>query len=158
MTAISKNAVVQAFLSDHKHFMQLLKHTTEALAAHDLESAKSNAKELNAVAGPHIAFEETVLYPALDNRTHERSFVEQLYKEHREIVDAVEELIECETMSSARIDELHNAFVDGLEHADHCGTLVSNLSAMDEGEQSDALDELKQLRVRKLKWTDLKKE
>jgi hypothetical protein len=55
------------------------------------------------------------------------------------------------------IQEVAAAFDEGIRHAEHCGTLVSQLSALSPDDQREALDELCQLRASDLKWTELKK-
>jgi hypothetical protein len=152
------NSLVQAFLSDHKTFMRHLRQVAEALHSHDAAAARALARRLDTIAGPHIAFEEAVLYPVIDDATQERGFVQGLYAEHQTVVAALGELIESREMSASRMDDLHSAFVKGLEHANHCGTLISRLATMDECELSDAFDELRQLRAQNIKWTDLTKD
>jgi hypothetical protein len=46
------------------------------------------------------------------------------------------------------------AFKEGLEHAEHCGTLISQLASLDAAAQAKALGELQQLRASGLSWLD----
>lgn len=158
MSTLSKAAVVQAFLADHKKFMRLLVDVSDALQRDDLAAARTLATQLNTVAGPHIAFEETVLYPALDDASHDHDFVEGLYDEHQQIVTALAELISNDSLTKKQLTAITHAFQSGTEHAEHCGTLISRLSNMDAADQRDALDDLIQLQEQEILWTDLKKE
>lgn len=158
MSILSKSAVVQAFLVDHRKFMKLLRDVGEALNIGDVELARELGATLDKVGGPHIAFEETVLYPTIDEKTHDRAFVSNLYKEHQSIVAALARLLEDTELDAQDVDELKAAFAEGLEHAEHCGTLVSRLSALDAVDQQEALDELKQLRASDVTWTRLKRD
>ncbi len=155
MSTIPKVAVVQAFLVDHKKFMKLLVDVHAALQCGDISRAKTLGVELNAVGGPHIAFEEAVLYPAIDAATQDRGFVGQLYGEHQTIVKALTELLRLDESDEQRLAEVTEAFRLGVEQAEHCGTLISRLSQMDECDQKEALDELIQLRSSKIVWTEL---
>jgi hypothetical protein len=158
MSAAPNSAVVEAFLVDHKKFMRLLRDVSVALEEGDTELARQLARELDHVAGPHIAFEERVLYPALDVAIADRSFVRTLFQEHEQIVQALARLLDTQQLDARAVDELKSAFRAGLAHAEHCGTLISRLSALDEAEQREALDKLTRLRTSGLTWTKLKKE
>jgi hemerythrin-like domain-containing protein len=158
MSTLSKSAVVQAFLVDHRKFMKLLRDVGQALRDKDVEKAKTLGRELNRVAGPHIAFEEQVLYPTVEERTHDRVFVAKLYDEHQSIVRALARLLDASRLEAQDIVDLQNAFAQGVDHAEHCGTLISSLSAMDEVDQQEALDELKQLRATGMTWMQLRKD
>ena len=85
---MSKSALVQAFLVDHRQFMKLLYDVSTALKDGDVKRARMLAENLNSIGGPHIAFEEAVLYPTLQAEGEERAFVDSLYDEHRDIVEA----------------------------------------------------------------------
>lgn len=155
MSTLSKSAVVQAFLVDHRKFMKLLRDVGLALNAGDLAQARALAATLDKVAGPHIAFEEAVLYPAV--RGHDHTFVTGLYDEHQSIVRALDRLLNESELDATSRQEIADAFDQGVRHAEHCGTLVSQLSALSPDDQREALDELYQLRASDLKWTELKK-
>ncbi len=157
MSTLPKQAVVQAFLTDHRKFMKLLRDVEAALRAGDVERARSLGLMLDETAGPHIAFEEEVLYPALAARTSENTFVASLYDEHQSIRAALASLLDTPEPSPARQRELQQAFAEGLSHAEHCGTLVSQLSALDDVDQEEALDELKQWRTSGVRWTELRR-
>lgn len=154
---ISHSALVSAFLTDHQRFMRLLRDVSLALEAADLPRAQELAIELDAVAGPHIAFEEQVLYPNLRRFTHDRSFVQSLYDEHAAIVDALARLVDDRPLPVDALPALQTAFQAGLDHAEHCGTLISRLAAMSDEEQQAALDRLEQLRLSGIKWTEAKR-
>ena len=156
MATIPKSAVTQAFLTDHRKFMRLLRDVCQALNQGETEFARTLARELNHVAGPHIAFEETVLYPLLNEKSDE-TFVEVLYQEHQTVVAALQKLLGSEHLTASELTEIQQAFTEGLSHAEHCGTLISSLAAMDDVDQREALDELQQLRASDITWTQLKK-
>lgn len=158
MCALSKSAVVQAFLVDHRKFMKLLYDVGVALNAGDVQRARELGATLDKVGGPHIAFEEAVLYPTIDQQSDDRSFVPQLYDEHESIVQALSTLLSETEIDTKTLENLRVAFADGLEHAEHCGTLISRLSALDDVDQREALDELMQLRSTDVRWTQLRKD
>lgn len=153
MTTTSQNTVVQEFLEDHKQFMRLLHDVGIALGDRDLPRAQALAEQLDAVAGPHIAFEESVLYPAVERGTRDPAFVKSLYQEHGMIVQALSRLIQDRELDESSLQQITTAFRQGLGHAEHCGTLVSRLAALDENEQQIALKKLRQLRKTGGKWT-----
>ena len=155
--ALPKSAVVQAFLVDHRKFMQLLRDVGLALRAGEVERARELAAELNRVGGHHVAFEEAVLYPALDDTSHDRSLVIGLFEEHQNIVSALEQLVDSPSLDAETLQQITLAFEEGTRHAEHCGTLISQLSRLSPDDQREALDELLQLRSSELKWTELKK-
>ncbi len=157
MSTLPQQAVVQAFLVDHRKFMRLLLDVEQALRAGDIDRARVLGEALDKTAGPHIAFEEEVLYPTLAERTKENAFVVSLYDEHQDIVAALASLLEEREVTPARQQELQRAFTEGLAHAEHCGTLVSQLAELDEVDQEEALDELKQWRARGVRWTELRR-
>lgn len=157
MAATSRSAVVQAFLVDHQAFMKLLHEVATALDAGNVHQARQLGEQLDIVAGPHIAFEEAVLYPAIDDQTDDRAFVPQLYDEHAAIVEALARLLSAEEIDEETLGDLSAAFAAGLGHAEHCGTLISRLSSLSQGDQQKALAELLQLRSSNTRWTQLKK-
>lgn len=156
MTTSAQTPLVKSFIDDHKAMMRLLRDVSVALNEDDVAQAKMLAEELNRLAGPHIAFEETVLYPLIDDQTGDRPFVENLYAEHQEILEAISQLADGE-LSPQKLEAVRAAFQSGLDHAEHCGTLISRLSSMSEADQQDAQDELDELRERNITWTQLRK-
>ncbi len=158
MNVKSNSLLVQSFMGDHVKFMELLKAVFDKVASNDLQAARTFATELNEFAGAHIAFEEAVLYPAIAELNQEDSFVAGLYEEHQMVVSAIASLLQNDDLSSEQLTEIQAHLATGLQHVDHCGTLISRLAAMDDCDQSEALDELQQLRTLKIKWTDMKRE
>jgi hypothetical protein len=67
-----------AFLEDHRHLTKGLAGLLKSLRRSDAPGATMIARELDRVAGPHMAFEETVLYPELVARLGQ-AFVDQLH-------------------------------------------------------------------------------
>ncbi len=155
MSTSAEVAVVQAFLADHQKFMRLLHDVGVALGNHDVSRARELAQQLDIVAGPHIAFEEAVLYPAVGRGTQDPAFVRTLYDEHHSIVQALSRLLREGELDAQSLQDITSAFQKGLGHAEHCGTLISRLAALHKTEQQQALDKLLELRTSDLKWTEL---
>ena len=61
----TKTPLIAEFLKDHQQFSRLLYQISNLLQEGNVELARERAKDLDALAGPHIAYEEAELYPRL---------------------------------------------------------------------------------------------
>ena len=156
MNVRQKPQVVEEFLDDHRQMTRLLARLDEALERHQLHGAQQLAGELNCIAGPHIDFEEHVLYP-LVGLSRDPQFVEQLYREHQSVREAIEQLLylDADCLTDVVIAELRSKLAVGLDHAKSCGTLVSHLAALPRNEQKQALAKLQTTRRTGRLWTEL---
>ena len=62
----TNSPLIAEFLKDHQQFSRLLLEISKLLDDNNLEKARQRAKELNELAGAHIAFEEAELYSRLN--------------------------------------------------------------------------------------------
>ena len=142
------------FLSDHQQMTRLLVQLHRALVDGDRLLAKKLAVELDQHVGPHIQFEETVLYP-LVAKSLGTEFSKQLYSEHSDIKRAVRYLVTTDQPTQISIDtleELKNDLDTGVKHAESCGTLLSYLTNLPEKETTSALKQLRDLRKANRRW------
>jgi hypothetical protein len=151
---VGHSPLVEAFLDDHKRMTRLIARLHEALGQEDAGVVRALAEELDRVAGPHIEFEEQVLYP-LVARERDAAYARQLYAEHSAVRDALAQLLAKERLDEAEAARLKAGIGVGLEHAASCGTLVSHLGALPEKEQEQALATLVELQRKARNWTDL---
>jgi hypothetical protein len=146
-----------AFLEDHRHLTKGLGGLLDSLRRSDVPGAVRIARELDRVAGPHMAFEETVLYPELVNRLGQ-PFVDQLYHEHALGQTAVAHLVDRADPTSLTAGErstLIEQVETALEHALSCGSLLSYLSTLSPERHDEMLQQLLDMRTQRCLWTDL---
>jgi hypothetical protein len=148
--------LVRAFLEDHRQLTRLLAKLRKALGHGDWKTSQNLARQLNALGGPHIDFEENVLYPLVRKLRGPR-FAGQLYQEHQVVRQALEQLLSlpAQPPGGTALADLAGKVKMGLKHAESCGTLVSHLQALPSQEQAQALAKLQQLRSEGRKWTEL---
>jgi len=146
-----------AFLEDHRHLTKGLAGLLESLRQNNAPRATTIARELDRVAGPHMAFEEAVLYPELQGRLG-KSFVDQLYHEHALGKKAVSHLVHRAKSGpltpperSTLIEQVETA----LEHALSCGSLLSYLDTLSTERHNEMLQQLLDMRTQERLWTDL---
>ncbi len=151
----TQNPLVVEFLHDHQQMSRLLYSITQLLKADKVEQAREQARELNELAGPHIAYEECELYPRLAQLGEKRVSKELLVGQHHEVVDALEQLLKGNSFDEQSLKEIIDGFQTGLNHAEHCGSLISLMCRLDEQQQQESLEKLLQLRNEGKKWTDL---
>lgn len=144
------------FLADHKKMTRGFRDLIKALEAHDIPAAKELALKLDLAAGPHIEFEEHVLYPTVEE-DRGQEYGETLRQEHqvarsalRFVLEHDDELLRPE--DRARVIQQLRV---GFEHAVSCGSLLSHLTVLDPESQAQMLNTLKEYRERKLRWTEL---
>jgi hypothetical protein len=136
---------------------RLIYQLVKALDNEELATSRTLAKKLNLVAGPQIAFEEQELYPLVSKRTRDVTFVRSLCAEHNRTRDAVEILVSGRDINNELRQQLLRGMRNGLDHTEHCGTLISHLADLTEKEQEQALNRLTQLQTEKRRWTELSK-
>lgn len=157
MSTTKQSPLVKEFLDDHRLMTRMLSDLVTLLEGDHPEAARSLANQLDKLAGPHIAFEEQCLYPAVKAR---RGAVlqSQLQHEHDEARAALTQLL------STNVEELNRptmrqvlavALRKGLKHAESCGTLVSHLQELPQEQKQATLSRLLHLRHEGLRWTQL---
>lgn len=128
----------------------------DAVERNDPADMKSRADELDRAAGPHIEFEEHVLYPTV-TEDRGKDFGAVLRREHQVARSALLFIREQDDQPLApaeRARVLEQLRV-GLEHAVACGSLLSHLTVSDDDEQKKMLNTLEEYRQQNLRWTDL---
>ena len=153
----TSSPLVTEFLKDHQQFSRLLYEISKLLDAGEIEKAQERADELNRLAGPHIAYEEAELYPRLQQMGVTSVSEEHLVGEHHQVLDAVELLLSPGTLTPEQVAECREGIRVALDHAEHCGSLISLVSRLDEREQAASLVVLKQLRHEGKSWTELER-
>ena len=146
-----------AFLEDHRKMMRLMLQLLQALQAGESRLAVETAERLDRQAGPHIEFEEAVLYP-LVARAEGQAFAERLYSEHQVVLRAIKRLLirgEDRPLDSEAQSDLIDDVQVGLDHAESCGTLVSHLASMPPDQQRQSLERLAQFQREGLRWSEL---
>jgi Hemerythrin HHE cation binding domain len=148
-----------AFLEDHQKMTRGLSELIHLVEADRMALATSKARELDALAGAHIEFEETLFYPQVQKSRGE-AYVANLYDEHQSGVEAIRALEAIEDPNA--VDDAERRRILGhlrraLEHAFSCGTLVSHLTSLSENDQQGLLTELERLREAGHLWTELEK-
>lgn len=146
--------LVREFLADHQRMSKLLLHTLVSLDEGNLDAARQSALVLNEVGGPHIAFEESELYPRISGEQLISETTRAMYEEHREAVLALKLLLDNPNPDQPTKQKILAGFRTGVRHAEHCGSLVTLLAALPSPEQNEALSRLLLFRERGQKWTD----
>ena len=147
---------MDAFLDDHRRMTRLLRDVAVALQKRDVQTAKSLARELDVVAGPHIEFEEEVLYPATASSSGP-DFQKKLLSEHEQVCSGLARLLAADTeqlRDAQFLRSVEDAIRGGLKHAESCGTLVSHLETFTTEQQQQAFDRLQQLKRTPRRWTE----
>jgi len=146
-----------AFLEDHRKLTRGLSGLIAALAAHDMPGARRTAERLDREAGPHMAFEETVFYPACERFLGEGK-TDTLYDEHAEGQAAVRWLLDHEDgdrLGPADRARLLAQVRVALDHAIGCGSLLSYVERLEPAERRRMLERLLALRREGPRWTSL---
>ncbi len=151
----TKTPLIAEFLKDHQQFSRLLYEISKLVADQNLTQARQRGHELDTVAGPHIAYEEAELYPRLAAFGEKRVTEDRLKGEHRQMCEALRSLLNDETPDNESCQSIQSGFQTALSHAEHCGTLISLMSRLDEKEQADSLAKLLEFRREGQKWTEL---
>jgi hemerythrin-like domain-containing protein len=149
--------LVQTFLEEHRTLMRGLSEILQKVESEDFIGAGNQADELDQMAGPHIQFEEEVLYPEV-GRAQGRELERQLRDEHSTIRRAIQRLLqvdEAQASDSRFRAELAIALRTGIRHAESCGTLISHLEELSMKQQKEAFGRLVQLRAQGHRWTEL---
>lgn len=153
----TKTPLIAEFLKDHQQFSRLLLEIKRLLEKGDLKSARQRAVELDQLAGAHIAYEESELYPRLEKLTNKAVSEELLVDQHDEVLEAVRLLVADGELTPDEVEKAKEAFDVGLTHAEHCGSLISLMGQLQEAEQKESLVVLKRLRDEGKRWTELPK-
>lgn len=144
-----------AFLQDHRKMTKGFFRLRQKLEAGDWTEARRIALAIDRDVGPHIEFEETVYYPRLVPVVGAAN-VDVMYAEHGIGLRLIQDLI-CAGSTppdSAVMSDLADRCQTMLEHAQSCGTLLSNLTGLPPDEQHELLTSLEHIRERGRSWTE----
>lgn len=145
------------FVRDHREMTRLLLALLESLERQDDAQAMQYADELDRLAGPHIQFEEALLYPTV-GRSVGKPFEQQLLLEHQQPLTAIRFLLQhpkSEPLSPVKREALLRQVRVGVDHVERCGRLLSHLTSLDEPTQTRYLQELRHLRSVGRRWSEL---
>jgi len=151
---LEETALVREFLTDHRTMSKLLLHTLVSLEEGNVEEALSAARALDKVGGPHIAFEESELYPRISGENLISETTRQMYDDHHEAVTALKKLLDNPDPDEKTKREIIDGFRTGIHHAEHCGSLISLLAALPEPERNESLTKLLAYRKQGKRWTE----
>jgi hypothetical protein len=153
----SSSRVVEEFVADHRRMTRGLADLLSMLRRRELSAAIGAADLLDREAGAHIEFEEHVLYPEV-GRSRGPQLEEKLRDEHEVVRRG---LLRLQKLPAPDADdpqvraELERAFETAIQHAEHCGTLISHLAALSPQRQQEALGRLEEFRRAGRRWTEL---
>ena len=153
---MSERTLHEAFLADHRALMQGLAGIGDAVTQDDVGRAVDQARMLDRTAGPHIAFEEECLLPAME-REFGVEFVAHLRGEHAVGQAALGTLLHMENRRRFEPEE-RRVLLDQLEaavdHAFSIGTLLSHLDSLSDETQKGLMQCLDVRKRRCRRWLD----
>ena len=154
---ITNSSLSKAFMEDHRDLTQGFAQILLALRVNDLQRAALIAERLDRTAGPHIEFEEKVLYPAVA-KDRGGQYTARLYREHRLGVELLVRLMESKGKTKLEALEREKSIQDVqivVDHALSCGTLLSHLTILETEEQEKLLKQLLDFRQAGHLWSQL---
>ena len=157
MTAREEDPLREAFLQDHQHLTKGFNEILRALESDQYEEAIDAAKRLDRLAGPHIEFEETVLYPQVA-RGRGNGYDSHLYADHRVGQKVIRLLMGTnpeQLRDPSQKERLLRDIQTILDHAYSCGTLLSHLTASSDAEREEFLARLMDFRRQGHSWSEL---
>lgn len=153
----SSSKVVEEFVADHRRMTRRLAELLATVRRGDLKTAVDEADRIDREAGPHIEFEERVLYPEV-GKARGAALEEKLRAEHETIRGGLlrlKQLKDQDARNPQVRDELEKTFETAIEHAEHCGTLISHLEVLPPQRKQAALNRLEEFRRAGRRWTEL---
>lgn len=149
-----QGTLVDAFQEDHARMGRGLHRLGEQLRVGDERGARAAAQELDAIAGPHIAFEEAEFYPRLIPVLGAAE-VDRLHAEHEEGLRLVRRLLESEgALEPREMSELLHQCEAMEVHIAECGALFGAIGDLSAAEQESLHRSLHAWRNRAPRWTE----
>jgi hypothetical protein len=148
-----------AFIEDHRELSQGYVKLLQLLEKKELAKLIKESRRFDAMAGPHIAFEETFLYPILVE-SFGVAYVNNLMAEHSEVLVALLSILKLDAnapLSDKKMHELQESLKRGLEHSESCGSLISYLKVLNTERQKKLLSDLLLFRQLRTSWSELKR-
>lgn len=152
----AQQTLEKEFATDHREMTQGFARLLELLRSGEDAEARQLASDVDRLAGPHIEFEETVLYPAIA-REEGQDFAARLNTEHATVLEAIKSLLSQpneSTIDDNTRERLIEQFQTGLDHAETCGSLMGHLTTLDESQHQTYLQQLLECRERGRRWSD----
>ena len=153
----NKNHLFEAFREDHARLGKGFFELSQSLRANDLGRAKAIARELDAEAGAHIAFEEHHFYPRLRPLLGDAD-VDRMATEHQtglEVIEALERQPADQELSATEKARLLKDADAMSTHIAECGELFGAIGRLDAVEQQSLLDELLAWRKKRPTWSEI---
>ena len=153
----NKNQLFEAFREDHEKIGKGFFELSQSLRADDLDRAKAIARELDAEAGAHIAFEEHHFYPRLRPVLGDAD-VDRMATEHEiglAVIKVLKRQPADEELSATKKANLLNDADAMSTHIAECGELFGAIGRLDTGEQQSLLDELLAWRQKRPTWSEI---
>lgn len=148
-----------AFVEDHQKLTKGLSKLLTLVEASRFEEAARVARELDAVAGAHIEFEEKRFYPEVE-KVRGPEYVDNLYDEHQSGVEAIRSLERLggqKDVDPKERDRILHHLRRALDHTVSCGSLLSHVTSLNEEAQADLLKDLERFRSSGHRWTELER-
>lgn len=131
---------VARLMGEHDRLRELGEHIRRHLAAGDDAAARVHFQELLVVLGPHVAEEESTLFPMLRRHAELAEHVTVLEGEHAGLYDDVDDLDDAATAGAWRagvLRVLHD--LDEHMYKEDFGLFPAALATLD-GDQWDSVD------------------
>ena len=143
------------FLADHRKLTRGFRRLIDAVERGDQSELRRLAEDLDRAAGPHIGFEENVLYPIVEQATG-AELGRNLRSEHQVACQALRTLLGKHGGKFDGDERVHllKQLKVGLAHAVACGQLLSHLTVLDSATQADLLEKLREARQKNVRWTE----
>jgi len=153
---MARTELEKEFIEDHQKLTSSFQKLIGAVELNDPKRMRASAESLDKVAGPHMAFEESVLYPQV-GRDRGDGFEQRLLQEHQVARSAILFLTDH---SEVPLEPKNRALVleqlrVGLDHAIACGALLSHITVSSDERQQEMLNELRKLRSKGVRWSEL---
>ena len=151
---MSRSELEQEFLGDHRKMTRAFRDLIDVVTKNDVDQIRALATHLNQIAGPHIAFEESILYPTVDRNVGD-NLSQEFRREHNTARAAIAQLVQqTEPLSPAERKRVLQQLQVGFDHAVSCGSLLSHLTVATADEQQDMLQRLQDYREQQCLWTE----
>jgi len=153
---MARSELEREFIEDHQKLTSAFQQVIDAVELNDPKRMCESAESLNRVAGPHMEFEERILYPQVGEDRGD-GFEQKLLQEHQVARSAILSLTDREDVPLATADRarIMEQLRIGLDHAISCGALLSHITVSSEERQQVMLQELRELRRKGIRWTEL---
>ena len=153
---MARTALEQEFIEDHQILTSGFQQVIDAVEMNDPKRMRASAESLDKSAGPHMQFEEQVLYPQVGQNRGD-GFEQSLLREHQVARSAILFLTDHDDSPLAAADRARvlEQLRIGLDHAISCGALLSHVTVASEERQQEMLGELREFRRKGTRWTEL---